>query len=179
MELKKPLRRLFCGWLPKETSLAYAVKASKPRWRKPQWIALTLITIIALSFAAYMGVQTFIRYSNPQADVTASYFEKTLNCTTANVGDIVEVKLMVNWHGYIFPEFKRQVQIIDAYPEANFELVNGNNTRQYSGYGGGDQFEYLLKVTDGTGVVDLPKPILYLDNTEIVLSGQTPNIHLY
>ena len=178
MNSKNRLQNRLRGWLPKEPKLSYSNNPLKPRWRKPQWIALSLITIIALSFTAYTGVQTFIRYSNPQADITANYFEKTLNCTAANPGDTVEVKVLVNWHGYIFPEFQRQVQIADSYPESNFELVSGNLTREYSGYGGGDQIQYLLKVTAGTGVIELPKPILCLDNTEISLSGQTPSIRL-
>ncbi len=160
------------GWLPKEPVVAYANKPLKPRWKKPAWIALTLVTMIALAFASYTGVQTFIRYSNPQADVTASYFEKSLNCSKANVGDVVEVKVLVGWHGYIFPEFKRQVQIIDSFPESNFQLVGGNNTYQYSGYGGGDQFKYLLKVTKAeAGPIELSKPRLYLDSAEIHLTG--------
>ena len=80
------------GWLPKEPFAAYANKPLKPRWKKPAWIALTLVAVIALSFLAYRGIQIYINYINPQADVTASYFDKSLNCTTANVGDIVEVK---------------------------------------------------------------------------------------
>ncbi len=94
MNVKKRLDERIRGWLPKDTTLSYAAKAVKPRWRKPAWIALTLFAVTALAFAAYIGVQTYIRYSNPQADVTASYFEKSLNCTTASVGDIVEVTVL-------------------------------------------------------------------------------------
>ena len=160
------------GWLPKEHIVAYTNKPLKPRWKKPTWIALTLVTVIAIAFATYTGAQTYLRYSNPQADVTASYFEKSLNCSTVSVGDIVEVKVLVGWHGSIFPEFKRQVQIIDPFPEGNFKLAGGNNTYEYDGYGGGDQFTYLLKVTsDGSGSIELPKPRLYIDNSEIHLTG--------
>ena len=172
MKTKKSLENRIKGWLPKEPNVAYANKSLKPRWTKPAWIAFTLFTVIVLVFVAYTGVQTFIRYSNPQADVTASYFEKSLNCSKASVGDVVEVKVLVGWHGYIFPEFKRQVQIIDPFPESNFQLVGGNNTYQYSSYGGGDQFKYLLKVTKAeAGPIELSKPRLYLDNAEIHLTG--------
>lgn len=172
MKTKKRIEQQTRGWLPKESSLAYASKASKPRWRKPTWIALTLVALIGLAFVTYTGIQTYIRYSNPQADVTASYFEKSLNCSTAKVGDVIEVKVLVGWHGYVIPEFKRQVKIIDPLPESNFELVSGNNTCQYSGYGGGDQFQYLLKVIGGNAeFIELPKPRLYLDGSEIPLEG--------
>ena len=172
MNVKKSWKNQIRGWLPKEPSLSYALKASKPRWRKPTWIAFTLVAVIALSFIAFAGVQTYIRYSNPQADVTASYYEKSLNRTIANVGDIVEVKVLVGWHGYIIPEFKRDVNIVDPFPESNFELVGGSNTYQYNGYGGGDQFTYLLKVIGAdVGSVQLPKPRLYLDSIEIPLVG--------
>lgn len=169
----KPIR----GWLPKEITISHAVKAAKPRWRKPAWVALTTVTVCALVFAGYTGIQTYIRYSNPQADVTGAYFEKTLNCTQATVGDVVEVKVSVGWHGYVLPEFKRQVQIIDSYTDA-FELISGNITRQYNGYGGSDEIQYLLKITWGVGVIPLPKPELYLDNVGINLSGQAPSIQI-
>jgi hypothetical protein len=95
-----------------------------------------------------------------------------LNCSTANVGDVVEVKTHVYWHGHVFPEFKRQVKIIDAYPESKFQLVSGNNTCQYNGSGGGEQFTYLLKVIgNDTQPIKLPKPRLYIDGFEIPLSG--------
>ena len=172
MSIKRFLENQIRGWLPKEPIAAYANKPLKPRWKKPTLIALTLVAVIALAFFVYRGVQIFINYSNPQADVTASYFDKSLNCSTANVGDVVEVKTRVYWHGHVFPEFKRQVNIIDPYSESNFELVSGNNTRQYNGYGGGDQFTYLLKVTgNDTQSVELPKPRLYLDGSEIPLMG--------
>jgi len=166
------LKNRIRGWLPKEPITVYASKAAKPRWRKPYWIAFTLVAIVGLAFATYTGVQTYLRYSNPQLDVTASYYEKTLNCSTASIGDVVEVNVLVGWHGYVIPEFKREVKIVDPYPESNFELVGGNNTYQYSGYGGGDQFKYLLKVIgEDFGSVELPKPRLYIDGSEIPLMG--------
>jgi hypothetical protein len=177
MDRKQVLVNWFRGWLPKEVTIAHSVKRVKPRWRNPAWLAFTVVTVCALTFAGFIGIQTYIRYSNPQADVTASYFEKTLNCTQATFGDVVEVNVLVGWHSHILPEFKRQVKIVDAYPN-NFELINGNVTRQYSGYGGGDQFQYQLKVTNGNGTIELPKPKLYLDNTLISLNGQTPRIQL-
>ena len=171
MTVKKSLENRIRGWLP-ETNIIYANKSLKPRWRKPQWIAVTLVTVIALAFAVYAGVQTYIRYINPRLDVTASYYEKTLNCTKANVGDVVEVNVSVGWHGYVIPEFKREVKIVDPYLESNFELVGGNNTHGYSGYGGGDQFTYLLKViSNDAQYSELPKPRLYLDGSEIPLTG--------
>jgi hypothetical protein len=173
---EKNSRRLSRGWLPKEVTLTCSAKAAKPRWRNPAWIAFTVVTISALIFAGFTGVQTYIRYSNPQADVTASYFEKTLNCTQATIDDVVEVNVLVSWHGHIFPEFKRQVKIVDAYPD-NFELIKGNITCQYIG-NGGDQLQYQLKITAGNGSIELPKPELYLDNTPVSLSGNTAIIQL-
>lgn len=179
MNALKALQNRIQGWLPKEPRVAYSSKTVKPRWRKSSWVALSLIAITAVAFIAYTGVQTFMRYSNPQADITANYFEKSLNCTSVNVGDTVEVKVLVDWHGYVFPEFKRQIQIIDAYPEGNFELVSGNNTRQYSGYGGGEAFQYLLKVTSSNNAsIELPKPRLILDNAEIPLKGANTGLEL-
>jgi hypothetical protein len=179
MDSKNHLQNRIRGWLPKEPFAAYANKPLKPRWKKPAWIALTLVAMVALSFLAYRGIQIYINYSNPQADVTASYFDKSLNCTTANVGDIVEVKTRVYWHGHVFPEFQRQVNIIDSFPQNNFELVSGNNTLQYNGSGGGDQFTYLLKVI-GNDIpsIELPKPRLYLDGSEIPLAGTSAVIEL-
>lgn len=177
MKLKRHVDGWFRGWLPKEAIIARSANLIKPRWRKPAWITLTVVTVCALTFAGFTGIQTYMRYINPQADVTASYFEKTLNCTQATVGDVVEVTVLVNWHGHVFPEFKRQVEIVDVYTD-NFELISGNITRQYSGYGSGDQLQYQLKVTNGNDTIELPKPELYLDNKKISLSGQTPSIQL-
>jgi len=180
MTLKNYITKSIRGWLPKEPLNTYASKASKPRWRKPHWIALTSIVIVGLAFATYTGLQTYLRYSNPQLDVTASYYEKTLNCSTANVGNIVEVNVQVVWHGYVIPEFKREVKIIDPYPENNFKLVGGNNTYGYKGYGGGgDHFTYLLEVISDSAVpVELPRPRLYLDGSEIPLRGTSTVIEI-
>jgi hypothetical protein len=178
MTLKKNLQQIIRGWLPKEHIVAYANKPLKPRWRKPYRIALTLVALVALAFATYVGVQTYLRYSDPQLDVTTSYFEKTLNCSSASVGDVVEVKTRVGWHGYVIPEFKRDVKIVDQFPESRFALVNGTNVYEYKGYGGSDQFTYELRVIAEEGVVELPKPRLYLDNVEIPLSGTSPTLNI-
>jgi hypothetical protein len=174
MKNKEQLGRQIRGWFPQTPKLSYA-KAVKPRWRKPQWIALTAVALIGVVFFAFLGVQTYIRYSDPRADVTASYFEKTLNCSTTKAGDTVEVTTRVGWHGYIFPEFKRQVTIFDPYPQGSFQLVGGNNTYSYVGAGGSDVFTYQLRVTSDVGAVDLPEPKLYLDNMEIPLTGTVTN----
>ncbi len=179
MDLKRELERHIRGWLPSEPHITYASRTVKPRWHRPKWIAFTLATIIILSSLVFVGARTYIRYSNPQADITASYFEKSLNCTTAKVGDTVEVSTRVGWHGYILPEFERQVQIVDPYPEGIFMLVGGNNTWQYSGYGGSDLYHYQLKVINSSQAsVELPKPKLYLDNTEVPLSGERVQVEL-
>ena len=177
MNLKKSLERRVRGWLPKEPIVAYANKPLKPRWRKPYRIALTLVALVALAFATYVGVETYLRYSDPQLDVTTSYFEKTLNCSSASVGDVVEVKTRVGWHGYVIPEVKRDVKVVDPFPESRFALVNGTNVYEYKGYGGSDQFTYHLRVIAEEGVVELPKPRLYLDDVEILLSGTSPTLN--
>ena len=171
MGLRRRSEKFFRGWIPKEPFAAYANAPLKPRWKRPAWVAFTLIAIVALSLFAYKGVQALIFYTNPQADVTASYYEKSLNCSTAKVGDVVEVQVRVYWHGHVFPEFKRQVEIIDDYAQGSFELVAGNNTLQYSGYGGDNHFKYLLKVTDSGASSELPQPKLYLDSVKIPLAG--------
>jgi hypothetical protein len=138
-----------------------------------------LAVVAALAFAAYAGAQTHIRYSDPTADVTTAYFEKTANCTAASVGDTIEVTLDVYWHGYVVPEFKRQVVIVDPYPEGTFELVGGNNTCQYCGYGGDSQYHYQLKVVNSDQAsVELPEPKLYLDNTGVPLGGESVQVEL-
>jgi len=167
------------GWLPKEKSLAYMHKSSKSRWRKPYWIALTLVSVVVLSGFTFLGVNTYLRYSNPAMDTTACYYEKTVNCSTASVGDIVEVNVQVYWHGYVFPEFKRDVTIVDSFPESNFIIINGGNVYESSGYGGSYQLKYLLKVVEGEGVsVELPEPRLYLDNLEVSPEGTSPALKL-
>lgn len=175
--MKARLSNYIRGWLPKESNITHSAKTTLPRWRRPKWLVLSMIVVVCLAFVAYSGVQICVRYSNPHADLTAGYFKKTLNCTQATIGDIVEVNVLVEWHGHVFPEFKRQVKIVDAYPD-NFELIRGNVTRQYIGYGGGDQLQYQLKIVAGNGIIELPKPELYLDNTLVSLSGNTPIIQL-
>lgn len=126
-----------------------------------------------------MGVQTYLRYSNPQLDITGGYYEKTVNCSTASIGDIVEVNVRVYWHGYVIPEFKRDVKIVDPFPENNFILAIESNVYESSGYGGSYQFKYLLKVIGEESVsIELPKPRLYLDNSEILLSGDSTVLEL-
>jgi hypothetical protein len=178
MITKKSLENRIRGWLPKEPIVIYANKQLKPRWRKPIWIAFILVSVVALAFVTYAGVQTYLRYSNPRLDVTASYFEKTLNCSAASVGDVVEVKVRVGWHGYVIPEFKRDVKIIDPFPKGNFVLVNGTNVFEYKGYGGSDQFTYSLRIIAEGNTVELPKPRLYLDNVEVSLEGTSPTLKL-
>ena len=174
------LKNRIRGWLPKEPITAYASKASKPRWRKPYWIAFTLVSVIVLSSIIFVGARTYMRFSNPQEDITASYYEKTLNSTIASVGDTVEVKVLVYWHGYVIPEFKREVKIVDPFSENNFKLIGGNNTYfEPSGYGGSYQLKYLLKVIgEQTTTMELPKPRLYLDNFDIPLMGTSTVLEL-
>ncbi|MGD6807275.1 MAG: hypothetical protein ACQCN4_10000 [Candidatus Bathyarchaeia archaeon] len=105
--------------------------------------------------------------------------DRSLNVTTAHAGDTIQVESRVNWHGHIAPEFKRQVIITDTYPTGNFELVSGNNTLQYSGYGGSESVHYALRVTNSTqGQIELPTPKLYLDNSEILLKGTNPTLEV-
>jgi plastocyanin len=63
MKDKKDEEQQIRGWLPKETSLAYERKTSKPRWRKPAWIAITLVAVIALAFAGFYVI-SFINAGN-------------------------------------------------------------------------------------------------------------------
>lgn len=168
----KHLEKRIRGWLPKEPSMALASKTLKPRWRNPYWITLTLAIVIAISAATFSGA-TIVRYANPLADVTASYYEKTVNSTTARVGDVVEVNVFVYWHGYIIPEFKRNVKIIDPFPESYFNLASENETNvcESQGYGGSYLLKYSLRVAGADGTVEFPEPRLYLDGVEIPLIG--------
>ena len=177
MNPKKDLEKRIRGWLPQEYSISYVHKPSKPNW-KPYWKVISIVAVlIVLSSVAFVGVRTYLRYSDPKADVTASYFEKTVNCSTASIGDIVEVNVLVYWHGYVIPEFKRDVKIVDSFPENNFILASESNVYESSGYGGSYQFKYLLKVIGVEAEpTELPKPILYLDNIEIPLKGISPTI---
>ena len=179
MNPKKYLQNHIRGWLPKEPSLAYAQKEVRPRWKPYRKTFSIVIVVIVLVSITFVGVRTYMRYSNPQADVTASYYEKTLNSSIANVGDVVEVKVVVDWHGYVIPEFKREVKITDPFPESNFKLVGGSNIYESSGYGGSYQFKYLLKVIgEEAEPTELPKPILYLDNAEISLKGTSATLNI-
>ena len=179
MNIKKNLENRIRGWLPKEPSLAVARKTLKPRWRSPYWITFTLVIAVALAGVVYFSVNTYLRYSNPVMDVTASYYEKTVNATTVEVGDIVEVKVRVVWHGYVIPEFKRNIKIVDPFPENYFVLENGVNVYESSGYGGSYQHNYSLKVIGGEGAsAELPKARLYIDNVEIPLVGENPTLNI-
>ena len=162
------------GWLPKEPNIAYARNHLHSRLRKPKWIALTTIAFTALAFATYLGVQTYLRYSNPQLDLTASYYQKSSNCSHVSVGDSVEVNVIVYWHGYVIPEFKRHVEIVDNFPEENFQLVSGSNILESDGYGGTYQIKYTLKVVADTFCFpQLDKPRLYLDNQATYFPEET------
>ena len=179
MNPKKYLENRIRGWLPKEPSLAYAHKASKPRW-KLYWKTLSIVVVVIVTAGiTFTGVQTYIRYSNPQMDITASYYEKSVNCTTVDVGDIVEVRVLVGWHGYVIPEFKRDVRIVDPFPESYFTLASETNVYESRGYGGSYQLRYLLRVIGGEGVsTECPKPRLYLDNVEISINGTSPTVNI-
>jgi hypothetical protein len=175
----KSLENRIRGWLPKEYNAAYLNKSLKPRWRKPYWIALIIVSATVLAGFTFIGATTYLRYSNPAMDITAGYYEKTVNCSTAHAGDVVEINVSVYWHGYVFPEFKRQVRIVDSFPESNFSLLSDGNVYESSGYGGSYQLRYLLKVIEGeSGSVQLPKPQLFLDNIEICLEGTNLALNL-
>ena len=179
MGLKKNLENRIRGWLPKETKTTYMHKPAKSRWHKPYWIALTLVGVVVIAGFTFVGVNAYLRYSNPAMDTTACYYEKTVNCSTASVGDIVEVNVQVYWHGYVFPEFKRDVKIVDSFPESNFSLLNEGNVFESSGYGGSYQLKYILRVVEAEGVyVELPPPKLYLDNVEISIEGSNQTLQL-
>ena len=157
-------------------------KTLKPRWRKPYWIAFTLVSVVVLAGIVFVGVRTYMHYSNPAIDVAPSpYYEKTTNSTTVGIGDIVEVNVWVYWHGYVLPEFKRTVKIIDPFPESHFSLASENQTNVYQsqGYGGSYQLKYLLRVVGGEGAsAEFPEPSLYLDGVEIPLSGTSPTLEI-
>jgi hypothetical protein len=178
MKQKRNLKRIR-GWLPKESVIAYAREVSKPRW-KLHWKMLTLsiVLVASLIVVAFVGVQTYGRYSNPQMDLTTSYFEKTINCTTTKIGDFVEVSTTVYWHGYVVPvEFKREVKIADPVFEGNFAVANGTSILESTGYGGTYILRYTLRVTGGAGTtIELPRTKLTLDDAEIPLSGTSPTL---
>ena len=168
------------GWLPKEHKIAYAQKASKPRWRNPYWMTFVLVVVVAMATVTFVGVRTYMHYSNPAMDVAPSpYYEKATNSTTVDIGDIVEVKVWVHWHGYVLPEFKRNVKIVDPFPESCFVLIGETNVYESNGYGGSYQLKYFLRGVRGNGEsAEFPKPRLYLDGVEIPLSGTSPTVNI-
>ena len=182
MNVKKSFESRIRGWLPKEPSLSCALKAPKPRWRNPYWISFTLVAVVAMAAVTFVGVRAYIHYSNPGMDVAPiPIYEKTTNSTTVGFGDIVEVNVWVYWHGYVFPEFKRNVKIADQFPESYFSLASENetNVHQFQGYGGSYHVKYLLRTVGGNGEsVEFPEPRLYLDSVEIPLSGTSPTLDI-
>lgn len=182
MNLKKRLETFIRGWLPKESNMAYIHKPSKPRLKVFLKTLSIIMAVIALVGVTLFGVSTYLHYINPAMDVAPSpYYEKTTNSTTVSVGDIVEVNVWVHWHGYVVPEFKRNVKIIDPFPESYFSLASENETNVYEsqGYGGTNQLKYLLRVVGGEGAsIELPEPRLYLDGAEISLSGTSPTVNI-
>ena len=182
MNLKKYLENQIRGWLPKEPNITYGQKALKPLWRNPYWMTFVLVVVVAMATVTFVGVRTYMHYSNPAMDVAPSpYYEKTTNSTTVGIGDIVEVNVWVHWHGYVFPEFKRTVKIIDPFLESHFSLASENETNVYQsqGYGGSYHLKYLLRIVDEKGVsAEFPAPRLYLDGVEIPLSGKSPTLEI-
>ena len=177
---KKYLENRIHGWLPKESNMAYVHKPSKPRW-KIYWKTLSIVVVvIVLVGVAFVGVRTFMHYSNPALDVAPSpYYEKTTNSTTVGIGDILEVNVWVHWHGYVLPEFKRNVKIVDPFPELYFSLARENETNVYQmqGYGGSYHLKYSLRVDSGeSSSAEFPAPRLYLDDVEIPLSGTSTTL---
>jgi len=170
------------GWLPKESNMAYMHKPSKPSW-KTYWKTLSIVmVVIVLVGIAFVGVRTYMHYSNPAMDVAPSpYYEKTTNSTTVAIEDIIEVNVWVHWHGYVLPEFKRNVKIVDPFPERYFSLARENETNVYQsqGYGGSYPLKYLLRVDSGEGSsAEFPAPRLYLDDVEIPLSDTSTTLKI-
>jgi hypothetical protein len=179
MNPNKHVEKSIQGWLPKEPKIAYVHKLSKPSG-KPYWKVISIVAVlIVLCSVAFVGGRTYIRYIDPKADVKASYFEKTVNSTTINIGDNIEVKVTVYWHGYLFPEFKRDLKIVDPLSETYFALANETNMFESTGYGGSYQFIYTLQAIAGEGLsAELPKPRLYIDNVEVPVEGKIPTIDI-
>jgi len=146
---------------------------------KKKSIILIVVVVIILTGIAFVGAKIYLRYSNPLMDISASYYEKTLNRTTANIGDVIEVGVIVYWHGYVNPEFTRDVKIIDPFAECCFTLAGGSNVHESIGMGGSYQFKYSLTVLGGEGAsIAFQKPRLYLDNVEIPLNGTSPTLNI-
>ena len=182
MNIKKSLENRVRGWLPKESRIVYMHKPSKSGW-KIFWKTLSIVVVvIVLVGVAFVGVRTYLHYSNPALDVVPSpYYEKTTNSSTVGVGDIVEVDVWVHWHGYVLPEFKRNVKIVDPFPESFFSLARENETNVYQsqGYGGSYRLKYLLRVVSGEGAsAEFPAPRLYLDDVQIPLSGTSTTLKI-
>ena len=138
-----------------------------------------ILIVIVLAGISYIGVKTYIRYSNPLVDVIAGYYEKTVNSTDLAIGEIIEVEVFVYWHGYVLPEFKRDVKIVDPFPEKYFAIESVSNVYESKGAGGSYLFKYSIRVLRGEDLYfELPKPRLYLDNIEIPINGTSPNLNI-
>jgi hypothetical protein len=180
MNPKKYLENRIRGWLPKEPSISYAHKLSKPKWKQYLKTVSIVAGVVLLAGIIFVGARTYMRYSNPAMDVAPSpYYEKTTNSTTVGISDVIEVNVWVHWHGHVFPEFQRNVKIVDPFPDGYFTLADETNIVESSGYGGSYHLKYLLRAVDGEGVtIELPKPRLYLDSVEVPLSGSSPTLHV-
>jgi len=141
-------------------------------------VASIFLTVIGGLAVAY-GIEVLMRKTNPIMDVPSAEFQKTVNATTVRMGDVFKVDIFIGWHGHVLPEFKRQVKVVDPFPEDYFTLESGSNIYEYRGGGPGPWFAYTLKVVGGQGkTVQLPPPKFYLDGVEIPLSGTSPLIQI-
>lgn len=135
--------------------------------------------MIFTSFATFFAISAAMRYTNPLMDVEEGYYEKNVNNTVVKVGDVVEVEVFIYWHGHVLPEFRRYVKVVDSFPKDSFMLVSGSNIYESKGKGGSYIFSYSLKVIGGaSSSIELPKPILHLDNVKIPLNGISPIIQI-
>jgi len=145
--------------------------------RKPLLIGIVVFLALISVGSVLFGYKAWMRKANPLIDVPRAEFYKTINATTARVGDVVMVQLFIGWHGGIMPEYIRNIKIGDPFPEENFVLVSGNNIHESRGTGPGPGYSYLLKITGGEGaVIKLPEPMFYLDGVEIPLNGTSPSL---
>jgi hypothetical protein len=80
-------------------------KTTKLRWTKTQWIALSVVAMVALVFIVYSGMQTVLRWSNPQLDMTANYFEKSVNAAAVYVGALWRLRFVLAGRAGLFPSF--------------------------------------------------------------------------
>lgn len=62
---------------------------------KKKLIMFIVMVVIVLVGITFVDVKTYIRYSNPLMDITASYYEKTVNGTT-----VILVKLLKSKFSY-------------------------------------------------------------------------------